>query len=1322
MEGVIAALRVPDRPLPLAARVMLPGAIDDDLCFGVAAAHVLWRSGDRAGLAAAMRHLARYREIPDVAILDRLEGGSAWAHESLHRSPAGLSDTPPLLRASLTLAMTRPELDPGTLSAYSAFAHAARTAVHDSVWCIWSTRTWDERWIEPAVERLRDEDRRRDASAIARSLALATETVEQAFETLDATAPSVLGKPLDVRDLAIPGYTLDSLLGRGARSAVYRARRQADGQDVALKIVPVPGGADACARAHRELERRPAADHPRLLAATALGILPGDTGIWLEMELCNGSVLDRLSEDDAPLAPREAHLLVLDALAVVAHLHDRGIAHGDLEPGNLLLRGDGSVAIAGPGLTARRALPELRHATDAPRLAPPELLRDEPPTPASDVWGLAAIYYFLLTLEYPRDEYADQSQLEAALNNPIVSLGRRRPDLPPALIQGIDAALSPVREARPRDAAAFLELLVAIDPAALPGRRTDDGPGRREDGRTTRSASHVTATPVDLVPPRHAVTRIQKRGRIRSLLTATHTFRGRVSIAMAAVMIAIIGLLVGSITRSSSHSCEQDPQFGNLRHRSAACLASYQQAGNEHDLALAGNADLELGELDQADKLAHQLLDGSRRGDGYAILGQLALQRHATGEATRYATLASVSHLGTHDERGLMADAMLLFQASWPQDLAAALDATDQAAGLARRLRDPHAEVTALLERADVLRELGDRRGVDAALMTAGEVATEPCDRAWSHVKRAMSLTDAGAEELAMTSLAAAADANRDCRDRGVVDSIALNEAWLLRQRDPTGAGARLDSVASSSGERPESLMLRSYLAADRGDLAEAARQLERAERLTPDPRWTWRIAQAHAELVELRGAEGDERNAEGSYRAAIAAVAAMRSTARVPAADFVSRHRGPYEGLIALLARQARWEDALSVVIQLDAAFQTGRLDRRSDEPRPVAEAIHDLDGGFVKLPGPALPVISYAWDVDPTAAGALDRNSIVLARSLAAGSGVKLHAPPVSEVVSAWQARDLVIAIAPSRRQIGAGRERAYRIRIAHGEVSGEDIGDAGGAARLATALFANPADHDAARALGAMMIPADPETGTLHVLAMGALSRAPLAALREATGSLIIARRPLTRVLALQTTRPEPATTPHFVVIGDPLGSLPGAAAEGAVVAHAVGSDALVAGASTAIAATRALLWAARDAELLHVAAPIFALGRSRALQLADGPVAPGEIVQRSVAPRIAVLTGNGSAAMDDDGGATFASALLEAGTEIVIATDRCVEDTAALSLMTDFYAQPDWRADPARALARAQTAADAKGDTSTGSASRAGSWAAFSVLGRPPFVPR
>jgi serine/threonine protein kinase/Tfp pilus assembly protein PilF len=1282
MEGVIAALRVPDRPLPLAARVMLPDAIDDDLCFGIAASHLLWRSGDRTGLAAAMRRLARYRAIPDVAILDRLEGGSAWAYQPLHRSPAGLSDTPPLLRASLALAMTRPELDPGTLSAYSAFAHAARTAVHDSVWCLWSTRTWDERWIEPAVERLREQDRQGDASAIARRLALATETVEQALDALDATTPSILGEPLDARDLVVPGYTLGPPIGRGARSTVYRARRHADEQAVALKLVPVPGGADGCARAHRELDRCPAVDHPQLLAATARGTLPGDTGIWLEMALCDGSVLDRLSEEDAPRALPEAHRLVLDALAVLAHLHEQGIAHGDLKPSNLLIRRDGGVAIAGPGLAVRRALPdELRHATAAPRLAPPELLRsDEPPTPASDVWAMAVIYYFLLTLEYPRDEYADQSQLEAALDNPVVSIARRRPDLPSELVQHVDAALSPILEVRPRDAGTFRERLTAIDMTALAPRRADDAPGHGVLEPSTEAAIDP-AQAIRAVTPPDDPTRIQKPGRIRTLLQSAHTLRGRISIAMAALTVAIVGLLVWSSVHRSSDSCDQDPQFVDLRHRSEACLASYQRTGNAHDLDLAANAALELGDLETAAQRA-RLLTSSQPGDAYAILSRIALKQNHANDALRYAALASAVHSVYGNGHDLADDALLRAQAFEKlSDPAAGLRAADQALAIALQLGDSHAEVAGYLARADALREIGDVRGAIDTLAAATERATVACERAWVYFKLGLCHVDTGQDELAMASLASAARADKQCKDPTLAKVVSLNQAWLLRRRDPAGVVARLDDLSREMGEGPESLLLRSYVAADRGDLATAEQYLEQAQQLdATDSRWMWRISQARAELAEQHGGIGGDLLAEAYYRQATAIVAALRRSISTRSAFLISSHRGPYDGLIALLARQGRWRDALSVVLELDA----------SDMLRATANEI-----------------------VTPDREPPYDR--------AVASSAVVPPPRDVDAVLSAWRARSLVIVIAQSDQQIGSGKERVYRLRIGDGQVTGEDVGDAREVRGWASELFKNPGDHHAAQALGKILVAREASDRMLHVLGVGPLGKVPLAALRDDSGSLIISRRPVVRVLGLTATEPESTGAGPPVIIADPKSDLFFAAVEGRIVAEVVGQGAILAGSGTGVVATRAQLWGARDASLLHVAARVIRKGRWSVFALADGEATPPELLQHRLAPRLAVLSTGGSAAADEEAWGSLASALLEAGTAVVIAADRRVDDNAALSLMTTFYSQPDWSKDPVRALARAQAALAAKNGASSDDDSAASEWAAFGALGRPPFVP-
>lgn len=1285
MEGVIAALRAPDRPLPLAARILLPEAIADDLCLGIAAAHVLWRSGDRAGFDDVMQHLAGYRSVPDVAILECLGAGTA-SHAALRRASAPIADTPPLLRASLTLALTRPEIDP-ELSAYSAFAHAARTGLPDSVWCTWSTRTWDQRWIEPAVEHLRDREHQRDAVAIGRSLELPRETVERALEALDAAQPAVDGQPLATGQ-QVSGFTLGKPLGRGARSTVYRARRRDGDQDIALKIVPVAGGATGCERARDALNQAGADNLPRFLAASAQGTLPDHSGIWLEMELCKGSVLDLRPEADAPLPLAEAHHRVLEALAALAALHERGTAHGDIKPGNLLVRADGSLVLAGLDLATRRTMPDDRYEIDAPRLAPPEFLTDDsPPSLASDVWSMAATYYFLLTLEYPREEYADQSELEAARYNDNVPIADRRPDLPPELVRCLDQALKRAPGDRPKNAGAFAEQLAAIDLTKLPvepSRRTvAPAPAPQPDATTIAIAGGIATVRPDAPRRRWSAA-------IRDLAVHAYASRPRWLIAGGGVAVAVIGVLAWSLLRQPRTSCAQDARFDDLRHRSEACLASYQQTGNQDDLALAAKAYAAVGDPVRADALAYRLLSDRRDGDAYAILGETALQRHDLNEARRYAALAHDAHawsrdeLQRSDELRLVDDAVLLCRAAWQvPDLGAAWQAAEEAVERARRSNDRHAQVISQLASAEVLRRTGDLAGADAALFQATNLATAPCDGAASHLGRAMLRRDGEQGGQASVELTEATKANRTCGSRAIANEILLQEAWLLRSeaRADTSrlrlAGAKLDELARTAGEQPESLLLRGYLAADQGDLAGADRYLERAEQLDgADPGIGWAIAWARAEVAEQLGGGF----AEHHYRRSIASIGAMRATARARSAYLLDRYRGPFDGLIALLARQGRWRDVLAVVLELDA----------SDMLRAVATARVTLErarwGEPAFTPGEIAPAV-----------------------------------PAVDDVVAAWQGREVVVVVAPSRRRIASGHERAYRVRIADGQVTGEDVGDASLARDLAAELYERPGNRQTARALGAMMIPPGPATGTLHVLALGPLGKAPLAALRDDTGALIIARRPLERILALATAQPAPPRTDRAVIIAAPRGERPGSALEGAIVARALGSDAQRAGSGTGAAATRSVLWSARDADLLHLAGDIVAAPPWRVLRLADGDVEPAELVWRGVAPRIAVLSSNSSAvAMDEEGWGSLASALVQAGTEVVIATDRRISDTDPLLVIPGLYDQPGWRTDPARALARVQRALDAWSSTSVNDESSASSWAAFGVVRRPPYV--
>jgi tetratricopeptide (TPR) repeat protein len=727
--------------------------------------------------------------------------------------------------------------------------------------------------------------------------------------------------------------------------------------------------------------------------------------------------------------------------------------------------------------------------------------------------------------------------------------------------------------------------------------------------------------------------------------------------------------------------CEEAVESGNRRDGIKQCLASYDQTGSDRALAWAAKAHMYLTELKQAEELAQRLLSGPSYGDAHRILSYVAL-RNGLGDAARmHAAIALVAHTLVGDESGMASDAVSLSQVALQLgDFAAALTAADEALSLAKRLDDPRNEVAAYLARADALRRIGDNRDAEDALTNAIERATDPCNKAWILLKSALCLVEAGQEGAAILELREAALANRGC-SQDLAGSIKINQAWLLRWTDPAGALALLNEITTTDGDDVTTLLLRGYFAADRGALAEADRYLTLAAgQEPPDADWPWEIARARAELSELRGGIFGDLVAEYYYRRATAMVAALRSSARTRSAYLVSSHRGPYDGLIALLARNGRWRDVLAVVLDLDA----------SDMLRATADDV--MIGNRASL------------DVDT-----LPPKSVVTPAST------------VDDVLSAWRSRDLVIVIAPSRRQLGAGRERAYRLRITDGQVTGEDVADASTARTWANNLFADPGNREAARALGRMIVPPGPGHGTLHVLAIGSLGKVPLAALRDGDGSLSIGRRPLVRVLALRANGPEAHGAGPPVVLADPRGDLPGAMVEGYVVAEALGHGARTSGSGRFLPATRARLWAAHDAELLHIASHVGMLGRWHALLLADGDVDPAEIVQHRLAPRIAVLAGCGSAAaMDEEGWGSIAAALLESGTAVVIATDRDVGDQASLSVMRAFYAQADWRTDPARALARVQRAFEARAATSNDEATKVKSWAAFSVLRRPPAI--
>jgi tetratricopeptide (TPR) repeat protein len=748
--------------------------------------------------------------------------------------------------------------------------------------------------------------------------------------------------------------------------------------------------------------------------------------------------------------------------------------------------------------------------------------------------------------------------------------------------------------------------------------------------------------------------------------------------AMLAMVIGVLAVLGGWWKCSASQdmsACERAVAAASPRSVIAICLENEPSAADPDNLISASEAYLALGEFEQARTFARRLIGGPRDADGHRMLSNVILQAEPRNlaQARSEAAAAKAAYVRAGDTQGQIRGALALSRVSWKQgDFRAALDAADEALALIDRIGDSRHQVRAHLSRADVLHSIGDMLGARNELSRARELAITPCDNAWTYLK--LGVHEATRDRTSAAEMLRVAEAaNRDCARPDAAALIDLSIASLVRTENPEHATTKLSRSRAFPANAQASLFVRAQLAADRGALVEADRYFAQADAAAPDPDWIWKVATARAEIAELHGAADGDREAESHYRRAIDMIVDRRTQLAARALAMPVSHRWPFDGLMALYARKGRWHDLLAVILELQA----------NDALR-------------------ASP-ISAAWEA-PHSAGS---------RSEAPAG--PWNPATVNDVVAAWRSRDLVVVIALSPRQLGPPRERVYRVRLRDATVTGEDVGDAAAAAKWADVLSKNPNDRFAARALGHIIVPLGSSDQLLDVMTVGAISRAPLAALRDDDGSLIIGRRALARVLGLRGGAPSVDCTDAPVILVDPKRDLPGAAKEGAKVARILGPSAKLFGAGAGGPATLGRLHEARRAELLHVASRIGKDERWPTLPLQDKEIAPDGIVEAGIAPHLAVLAAAVSAmGPDDEHVGSLAAAFLEAGTSTVIATDLRLDDDASLPIMEAFYAERDWRTAPAQALTRTLLAASTK-DAS-------GAWAAFIAIRRPPHLPK
>ncbi|KOX11238.1 serine/threonine protein kinase [Nocardiopsis sp. NRRL B-16309] len=192
-----------------------------------------------------------------------------------------------------------------------------------------------------------------------------------------------------------PGYDTTGVLRQGGRARIVRATRSTSGADVVLKVLPAEQG-------RAELGRlRDLSGVPGVVSLLDAG-QTSDGEMFVVLPFYpDGSFGDMLAKK-GPAPIQEAAAVARSVSAALGAMHGRGLLHNDVCPGNILRAGRTPV-LTGFGSVHRsgEALPPPGPSRESFLHAPPEALRGEPRTPASDVYQLASTIWTMLVGSTP---------------------------------------------------------------------------------------------------------------------------------------------------------------------------------------------------------------------------------------------------------------------------------------------------------------------------------------------------------------------------------------------------------------------------------------------------------------------------------------------------------------------------------------------------------------------------------------------------------------------------------------------------------------------------------------------------------------------------------------------------------------------------------------------------------------------------------------------------------------------------------------------------------------------------------------------------------
>jgi predicted Ser/Thr protein kinase len=322
----------------------------------------------------------------------------------------------------------------------------------------------------------------------------------------------------------VRNYQVLECLGDGGQGSAYLARDPGLGRLVVLKRYHADGLAV-------EQEGQALARVRSRYTAQCYALERQGDDLFLVMEYIPGPTLAEVRKQRVVAPVQVVHLVEQVAEGLEA-VHACGLLHRDIKPSNIVLGDDGVPRLVDFGLAAHLGSAALRSISGSPPYMAPEQARGqwERIDARTDVFGLGAVLYHLLTGQPPREGRTPVEILAQARDEPIVPLRRKNPRVPRALEQVCLKAMASDpqsrfpsaaalrgalrRYRRTRRAAAILGAAVVVLAAIATAWAVRPAPSRPTAGRPARAIASPASLedgsePIPAAPSNLWVTRFE---------------------------------------------------------------------------------------------------------------------------------------------------------------------------------------------------------------------------------------------------------------------------------------------------------------------------------------------------------------------------------------------------------------------------------------------------------------------------------------------------------------------------------------------------------------------------------------------------------------------------------------------------------------------------------------------------------------------------------------------------------------------------------------------------------------------------------------------